>query len=403
MEPAKQLFLLGVSYRAAPLVVREALSFDSTATLALLRELGQPPPRLEAAVLSTCNRTEFYLAAEPATRPSDSLFAALRRLRPQAPILRPECERYELEGPAAARHLFRVACGLDSAVLGDVQILSQVKDCRRLAADARSLGRILSRAFDQAVAVGKRARAETAISHGNASVGSAVAGMLAQRLRRGDAQIVILGAGEVASSIARHLSKQRLGHLCFINRTAEKAARLAQLYGGVAREWGALPDALSTADVVVAATSAPAPILTRAMLDEASRQRDDSLLVIDAGVPRNVEAGSSVSLLDIDGIRERHQETLRVRQSAVPAVERLIEAELDAWQWWQMSLPLESVIKLLYQELADHQQAAARQLLHLEGLTAEEVTRIVVRPMRHLLHRHAIRLRQWATNPMPMP
>jgi len=177
MDDIRQPIVLGVSYRSAPLAVRETLSFDADQAASLLRELATEEPELQAAVLSTCNRTEFYLMSQPAARAKDVLFGVLRRLRPYASIFQSDCRRYEHAGADAVCHLFRVVCGLDSAVLGDVQILSQAKECRNIAAQSGTLGKHLNKAFDLALALGKRARSETNISVGNASIGSAIAGI----------------------------------------------------------------------------------------------------------------------------------------------------------------------------------------------------------------------------------
>ena len=182
-ESTRQLQVLGVSFRSAPLVVRETLGFDPQQKVALLRELSSAAPDVEAAVLSTCNRTEFYLVADSVEDGTTVLFRILRRLRPQAAIHEPDCQRYEYAGDRAVRHVFRVACGLESAVLGDVQILSQMKDCRQLAVRAATLGKHLGQVFDDALEAGKRARLETNISNGNASIGSAVAGILSRHFR----------------------------------------------------------------------------------------------------------------------------------------------------------------------------------------------------------------------------
>lgn len=398
MDDAQRIILLGVNYRSAPLAVRETLSFDAEQAGILLRELASEEPGLEGAVLSTCNRTEFYLASQPSARAKEVLFGVLRRLRPQASILQSDCQRYEHVGTDAVRHLFRVVCGLDSAVLGDVQILHQVKECRNVAAISGTLGRQLHKAFDLALDLGKQARSETNISLGNASIGSAIAGMLTQHFggksRANYPRVVILGAGNVAASVARHLSKQRFGETCFVNRSVARAQRLAQLYGGHVCEWSNARSELLHADAIVATTSARRPVLTREMLEEVALQRHDKPpLVIDAGMPRNVEAGSSMNVLDIDHIRERHADILRTRQSAVPAVEEVIQKQLDAWTTWCNTLPLNAVVKSLYIDLEDYQRQTLRQLACHPRLCPEEFDRLIIRPMRRVLHHHVTRLR----------
>jgi glutamyl-tRNA reductase len=395
MEETKDLYLLGVSFRTAPVAVREALSFNRTEAAALLQAAAAELPGLEALILSTCNRTEFYLAAPPDGDAVNRWLACLRQLRPAAPILDAGCARYQASGAAAARHLFRVACGLDSAILGDVQILGQLKEALSVAAECGTIGGYLNQTLSQALRAGKRARSETSIGRGAASLGSALAGMLEGRLATGQAPaMLIIGAGEIARDIGRHLAKRRLGHLTFINRTDDRAADLARHCGGQARGWGELRDALEQAEVVIAATAATAPILQRATLDQiAPRRAGRPLLVIDAGMPRNVETGSVVEVIDLDAIRERQEQVLEQRQAAGPAVESLIAAEARAWEGWRAARSLESAIKLLYQEAATLSRETAACLSAPNGLTRAQAEHIVHRSFKHLLHAHVSRLR----------
>ena len=401
MDATQELHLLGVNYRTAPAPVREAWHFSAPEVLALLRRAAALWPRREAAILCTCARTEIYVAAPAQAPAARDWLALLRASWPDVAPLGGRRRRYTRSGRAAADHLFRVACGLDSAIRGDVQVLGQVKAARSLAAEAGTLSKLLQQTFQQALAVGRRARAETAISWGCAGIGSALAGCLAARRQAAapgrPAQVVILGAGEVAWDIARHLHKRGLGALCFLNRTQSRAAELAGRCAGRVRPWGALPEALAEADVAIAATAAPEPVLTRALLEDVMRRRRDRpLLVVDAGLPRNVEPGSTAELIDIDTLRE-HQETVRQkRQAAVPAVEALVAEELSAWQRWQAALPLEGLIKHLYQEADRQCHDAAERLATTSAVTLEHAEHVVAKAVRQLLHRHVRGLRGWA-------
>jgi glutamyl-tRNA reductase len=401
MEAAKELYLLGVSFRTAPAPVREAWHFSAPDARALLRRAADAWPGWEAAVLSTCNRTEFYLAAPAGAPAVKGWLAWLRDSRPDVPPLGGRCPRYARRGWAAARHLFRVACGLDSAILGDVQVLGQVKAAWSLAAQAGTLGKFLQQTLRHAVTAGRQARAETAISQGCASIGSALAGWLAPRCRSAAlgraVHVVILGAGEVARNVAHHLSKQGLGELCFLNRTEARAVELARSCAGRALPWGALTEALAGADVVIAATAAPRPVLGRALLEQVVERRPGHpLLVVDAGLPRNVEPGSPAEVIDVDALREPREAVLRQRQAAVPAVEALVEREVQAWRRWQAALPLEGLIKHLYQEVGRQCQAVAQQLAAAGSPTSERAAHVVTRSVKRLLHRHVCGLRRWA-------
>jgi glutamyl-tRNA reductase len=378
--------------------VRETLSFNSEEAAALLRGAASDTPGLEAAILSTCNRTEFYLASPEGSDPVEAWLQRLRGLRPNVPILRQDCPLIRLTGATAARHLFRVACGLDSAILGDAQILRQVKDTLSLAGESGSLGNWLHHTFDQALRAGRRARAETGIGRGAASIGSALAGMLAERFDGKSPHILIIGAGEAARNIGWHVAKRRLGRITFVNRTEERASELARHCGGEVLPWSSLRGALAYAEVVVSATSAPHPILKREMLEEIATLRLGRFpVVVDAGVPRNVEAGSCIPVIDVDAIRERQAKGLAERREAVPAVEAIVEEETLLWEQWRASLPLEAVIKALFQEVSAHSQEAAGHLASRGGLTHDHAERVVTRSFKRLLHRHVRRLRDLPT------
>jgi glutamyl-tRNA reductase len=401
MEGTKVLHLCGVNFRTAPAGVREVWHFTAPEAQALLRRTAGALPELEAVVLSTCNRTEFYLAAEAGGQVVARWRALVRTSRPRGPFLGGRGRRYERRGRAAARHLFRVAAGLDSAILGDVQILSQVKAAWSLAATAGALGKSLQQTLHHAVRVGRRARAETAISQGCASIGSALAGWLAPRCRAAASgqpvHIVVLGAGEAARNIAHHLSKPHLGRLSFLNRTEARAADLAKQCAGQAYPWQALPEVLAAADVVIAATAAPRPVLERALLEQVvGRRPGRPLLVVDAGLPRNVEPGGLAEVVGIDTLREQQESVLRQRQTAVPAAEVLVDQEVRAWRRWWAARPVEALIKRLYQDVHRHCGLVAHELAAVSAVSAERAEQIVSRSVKRLLHRHVRDLRDHA-------
>ncbi|MGO9124059.1 MAG: glutamyl-tRNA reductase [Terriglobales bacterium] len=396
MGPVQQLHLLGVSYRTAPVAVREGLSFQPAEAAALLHDAAAVTG-CEAAVLSTCNRTEFYLAA-PGDAAVEHWLAYLPRLRPHAPILRSECHRYQLTDKEALRHLVRVACGLDSAVLGDRQILSQVKEAAGIAAEAGTMGAYLNQAFAQAIRAGKQARAETGISHGAASLGSALAELVANHVvghaREQVPRILVIGAGQIARDIGWNLAKRRLGELKFLNRSTEKATALAEHCGGQALAWSQLDEGLDAADVIVAATSAKEPILRRARLDALLERRPACPpLVVDAGVPRNTEAGSALGVVDIDAIREQRQRVLTVRRAAVPSVDAMVECEVASWVQWCEARPVEDAIGSLYRQAVVFGHEASRQLFASGTPSPKQAEEVFLRTFRRVLHGPVRRLR----------
>jgi glutamyl-tRNA reductase len=381
-EGRSEFEVLGVSFREAPVAVREALAFNPGEASAFLRDVAADRPDLEVLLLSTCNRSEFYLVADEHASAATYLLRRLRRLRPLAGILHAEYYRYRLAGPAAVRHLLRVACGLESAILGDGQILGQVKDALRIAAGSGTLGRHLEQAAAHAIRAAKRARTETRIGRGAASLGSVIAELIEERYARDGttrhrARVLLIGAGCIAADVARHVGGSDRCALTIVNRTPDRAAALARHCNGVASHWERLGDLVSGADVVVAATAAPRPIVTRDLCGH-FRARQHAPLYIDAGVPRNVALHVPFDVVDIDSLRTRQNRALEERRSAIPAVERIIAETMTHWEAWLAARPVEAALKALFRDVAAASRAAA---------AAEDAAE--VRSLRRSLHAYA--------------
>jgi len=386
------LSCLGVNFRTAALEVRECVAYSPASAGEFLRSLRAALPTTEVLLLSTCNRTEFYLGTDDGLAAQERLLEILCAERRETAALRDECTRYQLGGAAAARHLLRVASGLDSAILGDVHILGQIKESVDVATAAGTLGPFLRRTAIHAIRAAKQARTQTAIGSGGASIGAAIAAMLEPRTL---GPVLIIGAGKIAGDVGRHLAKKNLGPLLFVNRSPERAVKLARECHGEALPWERLADLLAYSAVVIAATAAAAPILDRALLDEiASKCSDTPPLVIDAGVPRNVEAGTRLAVIDIDAIRERQGAALEVRRAAVPVVEEIVDRELAAWTRWCRGLSIEDLVRRLYRDVDTHTREAADVLVGRAGLSANDAERLVRRCFRPLVHEHVRRLRE---------
>lgn len=386
------LSCIGVNFRTASLEARESVAYSPASAGESLRLLRAALPTTEILLLSTCNRTEFYLGAEDGLAASKRLLEILCTERRETAALHDECTRYQLEGAAAARHLLRVASGLDSAILGDVHILGQVKEAVEIATAAGTLGPFLRRAAVHAVRAAKRARSETAIGSCGASIGAAIAGMLEPAMA---GPVLILGAGKIAGDVGRHVAKRKLGPVLFVNRSPAAARELARECGGEAHPWERRNDVVASAAVVIAATAADVPVLDRSLLDEVAARRGAAApLVIDAGVPRNVEPGSRLTVLDIDAIRERQGAALEVRRAAVPVVEEIVERELAAWTRWRRGLRIEELVRRLYRDVDAQTREAADVLVGRTGLSANDAELLVRRCFRPLVHEHVRRLRE---------
>jgi glutamyl-tRNA reductase len=364
-----ELMTLGVSHRTAPLELRERLALPEGRAAGALSELRASEPVLEAAALSTCNRTELYLVVSD---PVEAESAALGVLARQADIRPTELvgHLYSLRSSEAARHLFRVTAGLDSMILGEAEIQGQVKRAYELALVEGATGPILNRLFRGALAAGKRARSETAISEKGVSI-SSVAVELAQRTL-GDLakrRVLIVGAGETAELTARALVARGVETVFIANRRYDRAIGLAQRFGGHAVRFDALPEQLGRADIVVSATNSPHHIVEPDGLREVMESRPERpLLIIDLAVPRDVDPGcreiGGVSLHDVDDVQAMVERNASGREAEARRAESVLETEHAAFERWLGSLEVLPTVAAL-RESAD--EIVRRVLAENEG------------------------------------
>jgi glutamyl-tRNA reductase len=336
-----RLFAVGISHRTAPVELRECVDFARRGLESAIAALAARNLTREAVVLSTCNRAEIYggsesdEAAESCGRfISEYNGVAWDAIAPHVVIYR---------GHDAADHLFRVAAGLDSLVVGEPQILGQVKDAFATASGLKATGALTNRLFTSAFSVGKRVRNETGLGEGAVSV-SYAAIALARKIFRDlkGLNVLILGAGEMAKLTGSHLQSQQVKQLTLSSRTLETAQALAAHLKGHAVAWSSMDQALVDADIVVTATGATEPVLTRAIVEEAMRpRRGRPLFVIDIAVPRDVdpEVGSldDVFLYDIDDLQTIVKENLARRTTEVQRAELIVREEVDRFRMWMQS------------------------------------------------------------------
>lgn len=352
------LFVIGVSWRTAAVGLREKLAFRDDELPGFLSELRQLPYVGEAMLISTCNRVEIYGATERSS-PVSALDTAtaevvglLRRSRGV------ESERlagglYEYTDNEAIRHVFRVAAALDSMVLGEAQILGQVKAAYGTAVNQGATGPILGRCLERAFSVAKRVRNETGVSRGAANV-SSVAVELAKRVfvDLGGKTVLVVGAGKMSALAARHLHSAGAGTILVTNRSPVKAEALANEIDGVARPWGQLETLLCIADVVITSTGAREPVLTRKLLQKvAKKRRYRSLVLIDIAVPRDVEDSvgtlDGVYLFDIDDLQRVVASNLEERAREADNAARIVDAEVLAFESWLRSQRVVPTIRAL--------------------------------------------------------
>lgn len=332
------LFLLGVNHRTGPVEVRERLAaLGADAVAGRLREAGWG----EAVVLSTCNRFEVY-----AVRPSAAPAAGLEEVLDRAAGVAASSYAYRRRGAEAAGHLFRVAGGLDSLVLGETEILGQVRQAYEAARDRGATGKRTNVLFQRSLFVGKAVRSRTSISAGQVSVASAAV-ELARRIfgRLDRSSVLVLGAGDMAEKTARHLSGAKVSRIWIANRTRERAEALARSLGEAAEAvpWEAFPARLAEADVVVSSTGAPAAILTRPLVEAVmAGRRGRPLFLIDIAMPRDVsedvdrvEGVYLYAMQDLQGVVE---ETVSRRRGEIAAAETILAEETARFGEWLKSL-----------------------------------------------------------------
>lgn len=385
------LLLVGISHRTAPVEVRERLDFQARGVDAALRALTSRSPVQEAVVLSTCNRAEVYAvceAAEAASQEIVSFVAGFHELD-VSEVLPHVYERTELD---VARHLFRVAAGLDSLVVGEPQILGQVKGAHAAGNNARTVGPILNRLFHSSFGTGKRVRTETAVGAGAVSV-SFAAVSLARKIF-GDLTgrtVLVVGAGEMGKLTAQHMRKQGAHRVTIVSRTLARAARTAEAIGGAsAAPWEALDSALSASDIVITATGAATPILTKARIEATMRsRRSRPLFIIDIAMPRDVEPSAGeieqVFLYNIDDLRATVAENLARRASEIARAEAIVSEEIDKFGGWLRSRGVIPTVVALRQRFESIRKSELQRLdFKLSGLPpdararVDEVTRLLV-------------------------
>jgi glutamyl-tRNA reductase len=390
-----KLTLAGVSHHRAPIELRERVALDLDACRALARRLVQ---RLdgEAVVLSTCNRTELYLVREEhADEEAVETLAQLagERAGDLAAAL------YRLRDEAAALHLFRVAAGLDSLVPGEGEILGQV----RSAFEAGSAGPFLDRLFRQALHTGKRVRVETAIGESPASVPAAAAALAQQVFGELEGhRVLVIGAGKMSESTARNLRSRGAEITVVANRTPAHGEELARTLGAQARALDAVASELEHVDVVVSATSASDPVLSRESVVAGLRsRRGRPLLLLDLAVPRDLDPEinelDGCFLYDVDDLEAVVVETMSGRRGEAARAEQLVAGEADRFRAWQAALdvvPTIASLRALAEEIRDRELTKAggrlseRERKHVESVTSQIVAK--------LLHLPTIRMKEAA-------
>jgi glutamyl-tRNA reductase len=396
MASAAQLVLVGTNHTRAPLAVRERLAAHDHGR-ELLHHLTGSADVAEAVGLSTCNRCELYMVGADAAAMRAAAVEGLGELSGhEAERLEPML--YVHHGEPAARHLFGVAGGLDSMVPGEAQILAQIREAYESAYEWDTTGPVTNRLFHQALEAGKRVRHETAIGEGGASPASVAAELVAQRLgpELASAHVLLVGAGRVAELVAANLSARGVTSIAVANRDPSRAAALASRFGGRAVDLAGLRDAVAAADVVVASTASPEPLIGPADVPAGRR------VLIDLAVPRDIDPAvaevEGASLHTIDDLESVVARTISLRQGEADRGREIVAGHASAFRDWMAALEVVPAITSLRAHaerirLSELERARLGDLSPLERERLDSLTRGIV---NKLLHRPTVRLKQLA-------
>lgn len=396
------LLAFGINHKTAPVDIREKVAFPPETLDAALQDLLACGSVSEAAIVSTCNRTELYVGID---NKSDQ--AVIEWFRNFHNLSAEELDPYLFNHSesAAVQHVLRVASGLDSLVLGEPQILGQIKDAYQKASTAGAIGQQLNRLFQHTFAVAKQVRTETAIGASPVSVAFAAVSLSKQIFADvSEHTALLIGAGETIELVARHLHEQGIRKIIVANRTVERAQELAQLFDGEAIALADIPARLIEADIIISSTASQLPILGKGAVERALKARKHRpIFMVDIAVPRDIEPEVSelndVYLYTVDDLQEVIEEGRQSREEAAKQAEEIIENQVDHFMGWLRSLDAVDTIRSYRQQAIrlreEALQHAERQLA--SGKDPQQVMGELARSLTNkLIHQPTVQLNRAA-------
>src|SRR5436309_2728685 len=398
-----EIVLVGLNHRTAPVEVREKVSFTAEQTQRAAEELRARGILEETLVLSTCNRSEVYgVPPESSHESAPGLSTFLSEFHSvHADVL--SVSLYHHYDQEAVRHLFRVAAGLDSMLLGEAEILGQVREAYRLAHEHGATGPVLNRLFQGALEVGKRVRTETEL--GTRPMSAASAGVkLAERIfgKLSERKALVLGAGTVSEQVVSYLRDRGIAQLHVMNRSQERAEELAKQFGGKVVGWGEWDTALQSPDVVVSSVSTEEPVLRREIVERAMVARGNrALFLMDLGVPRNIDPKVAelynVYVYNTDDLTEIVQLNRSARESEIPQAQGIVEEHVSKFLSWQASVELVGLVDALRRKLREERasfiRSRAEAMKHLSQTDRAHIEKLMEEMLEKLLLEPAQRLR----------
>ncbi|MFC4652517.1 glutamyl-tRNA reductase [Lactococcus nasutitermitis] len=385
-----QLLVISLNYKKVPIEIREKLSFSEEELKTAMQALKNEQGILENVILSTCNRTEVYALVDQAHRGEDYI---KRFLANWFHLKLDSFKDYVViyQEKEVVNYLFRVTCGLESLIVGEEQILRQVKASFALAQDNKATGSILNRLFKEAITLSKKVHTETALSHNSVSVGTAAVQLAKQvDVNFHEATCLVIGAGEMSELSAKYLSAQKIGQLMISNRTYSKAEKLAEKYKGKSIALSDLKKALITADVVFSSTSAKDFVITSDLMSEVKKQRkNSSLFLIDLAVPRDIDPDiikfDGIELYDIDDLQSLINNNVEERHKAEKITEEMILLASEEFQDWLTGLEAVPIISRLQdkgmriqQQILQTLERKLPELDEHENKTVNKLTKSIV-------------------------
>ncbi|MBB3102692.1 glutamyl-tRNA reductase [Azomonas macrocytogenes] len=395
---------LGINHKTASVDVRERVAFTPEQMVEALRQVCRITPTREAAILSTCNRSELYL--EQDRLEADAVLAWLANYH-HLNLQDLKSSTYVYVNDAAVRHMMRVASGLDSLVLGEPQILGQMKSAYSMAREAGSIGPLLGRLFQATFSTAKTVRTDTSIGENPVSVAFAAVTLARQIFSNlKQSQALLIGAGETIALVARHLHEQGVKRIIVANRTLERASVLAEQFGAQAILLADISQELANSDIVIASTASQLPILGKGAVEQALKQRKHKpMFMVDIAVPRDIEPQvgelADVYLYTVDDLHEVVAENLKTRQGAAQVAEELVAAGADEFMQRLRELAAVDVLKAYRQQaerLRDEELQKARRLL-ANGADPFEVAASLARGLTNkLLHAPSVQLKKFSAD-----
>ena len=385
------LLVLGINHKTASVALRERVAFGPDIAAEALQELMQIPQMVEAVILSTCNRTEIYCCLEPDGN-TDAVRLWLQHFHQLDKEELHAC-LYQYHGEETVRHLMRVACGLDSLVLGESQILGQIKLSYNQSQQQGCLKGILDRLFQKTFSVAKRVRTETEIGASAVSVAFAAVS-LAKRIFSdlNRTKVLLVGAGETIELVARHLKEQAVSQMMVANRTLERAQNLAEEFGAQVMTLEQIPDYLPKADIVISSTASPLAIIGKGLVERALKaRRQRPMLLVDIAVPRDIEPEvdelNDAYLYTVDDLHGIIEQNMAARQQAAEQAEVIIKEERDQYMSWYRSLESVTLIRDYRSHAEQLQQQELTLALHAleQGKDSAEVVQRLARRLTNKL------------------